>query len=314
MIIRKINTVAAILILASFSSAYSQIQINLNKSFADSLGSNICIKIGFAPAREVSRYTESGRPVTNGRSAYSLLRKTVSEIFFSGVDKIGGKPVFCRLINSTGNTDAEEYLASKLNKTADIYGVWNLWFYDYGKQEFIQGEETNKAVLNQKCFFGISPLLNVDGIKTGYTGNGFLIKSSGIESALESYNFTKLIASSRDSILTISTAGTRYQPVHFILEKIGEGEIRDDGIIAECNIYNDSGFLIYEGMRIIFIKNSNPETRFKCLKSHEQLNVIALPRISMHDILSRIKEMGDGKECIFETLPVEMVILSTFNN
>ncbi|MCE1166059.1 MAG: hypothetical protein LWX07_11735 [Bacteroidetes bacterium] len=314
MIKRKINTISAILVLASVTSAYSQIQINLNKSFADSLGCNICANIGFTPEREMSRYTESGSPVTNGRSAYSSRRKTITEIFFSGEDKISGVRVLCRIINSAGNTDAAEYLESKLNKTANIYGVWGLWFYSYGKRKFIQGESTNEAVFNQECYFEISPLLNVDGIKTGYMGNDFLSKSGGIESALESYASAKLIVSSRDSILTISARGTKYEPAHFTLEKNGEGEIRGDGIIAECNIYDDSGFLVYEGMRIIFIKNSNPETRFKGMKSREQLNVIALPRISIHDILSRIEKKEDGRECIFETLPVEMVILSTYNN
>ena len=114
-------------------------------------------------------------------------------------------------------------------------------------------------------------------------------------------------------MITLVTQGLGYDFVDFVLQLNDLPEIKNDGRIVLCNVYSKDGDLLYANLRMIFIKDSEPEKTVSELAKGDKLRVLGIPRINLNEIDSRINNSDTNKDLLNENLPFEMIIISVLN-
>ena len=114
-------------------------------------------------------------------------------------------------------------------------------------------------------------------------------------------------------MITLVTQGLGYDFIDFVLQLNDLPKIKKDGRIVFGNVYSKEGDLLYSNLRMIFIKDSEPEKTVSGLKKGEKLRVLGIPRINLNEIDSRINNSDTNKDLLNENLPFEMIIISVLN-
>ena len=115
-------------------------------------------------------------------------------------------------------------------------------------------------------------------------------------------------------MITLITQGLGYDFVDFVLQINDLPDVKNDGRFILCNVYDNDGELLYSNLRMIFIKDSEPEKTVRTLSKGDKLRVLGVPRINLNEIDARIKKSITNNNVLNENLPFEMVILSELND
>ena len=117
-----------------------------------------------------------------------------------------------------------------------------------------------------------------------------------------------------DTTLTINSETGGNFLTGFNIQLTGFPEVRDDGRLINCDVYDFAGRLLARNIRMAFIKNTEPELAVKQLKAGDRLMVLGSPRVNLTEIESRVKKSDTDKNILRENLPYEMIVLALLDD
>jgi hypothetical protein len=313
-IIKNILTITSLFLLVS--AANSQIEINLKKSFIESIKDKITLTLDYtldnSNAKKIDLYTDFY--LRRGQSEKHT--KNSTDLIMSGRNGFVGFPVISKIFNAKTDLEAVEFVAGNKGNNINLSGVWRLWCNYLGNDTIIQGK--NNEVLNDynpKHIFEVTPVLKINEIYLkGFSEKINPHRVFNAETAIGNYSSAKCQIRINDSLITLTTQGIVYDYADFVLQVNGMPEVKDDGRIILCNVFDDDGNILFKNLRMLFIKDSEPEKTVRKLTKGEKIRVLGIPRIDLNEIDSRIKNSETNKEVLNGNLPFEMIILSVLNN
>jgi len=313
-ILKKILTITFLFLLAS--SAISQIEINLKKSFIESIKDKITVTLDYnldaANDRNIDVYPDFYSP--RGQSIKQSRNSTV--LILAGRNDFIGLPLIAKVFNVKADSKAIDIVSNNKGNIIRLNGVWRLWCDYLENDNIIQG--ANNEVIkdyNSKHVFELAPVLRIN--KENLNGFDEKINAHRLvdaETAIGKYSSAKCRIVINDSIVTLITQGLVYDYADFTMQLNSSPEIKDDGMIIFCDVFGDNDNLLFKNLKMVFIKNSEPEKTVRKLSKGDRLKVLGIPRIDLNEIDSRIKISETDKQVLDGNLPFEMIILSVLDN
>ena len=307
--------IASILILFA-STANSQIEISLKKSFIEFIKDKITVSIDYnldkANYKYVNiysnNYTGKNPPVSNSKKSKDLI--------IAGRSQFIGMPVVAKIFNAKTDAEAVDIISQNKGEKINLKGVWRLWCDYLGNDNFSQGEGNEVlSDYNPPHVFEFTPVTKINETNlTGYNDEINVHRIFSAETAFGKFSSAKCTVKINDSMITLITQGLGYDFVDFVLQINDLPDVKNDGRFILCNVYDNDGELLYSNLRMIFIKDSEPEKTVRTLSKGDKLRVLGVPRINLNEIDARIKKSITNNNVLNENLPFEMVILSELND
>ncbi|MDD5362316.1 MAG: hypothetical protein PHN88_09300 [Ignavibacteria bacterium] len=306
--------ITAAIIFLMIPQTHSQTVITLSRTFIDSIKDRITLtldyKIDYANDKNISVFTNNNF----GRVRASSYNKRSNDLIMRGSSDFIGLPITAKISDAKEYPEAVDLISKHIGDRVKISSVWRIWNNYFGNDTFqwnkSGGKDKRAGIEN---VFELSPVTQIDDLNiTGYDNISNSVQFMDAETAFGLFSQTKCEIDIEDTAITISTRGLSSNYVEFTIRESGLSETVNDGRIAECNVYNNDDILIHKNLRAIFVKDSEPEKIFRNLRKGEMLRVIGIPRISLHEIDSKMRITG-ANNIKFDGLPVEMIIISVLN-
>jgi hypothetical protein len=315
----KANIIKSILItaflFAATATAECQIEMSFTKSFIDSIKDKISITIDYNLYNANDKNVETCSSMNTGKGQSVRYSKKDKDLILSGGNEYIGLPIVTRIFNAKFDQKAIDLISKNKSKRINITGVWRIWCDYFGNDIFTQGLTNEHATsYNPEHVFEMTPALKINDITLdGYNEEIRVQRITDAETAFEKYSTTKTQINITDSIVTLTIHGVDGGFVDFFIKITGIQEVKNDGRVLLCNVYDKEDKLLYKNLRTIFIKDTEAEKTVRNLRNGERLRVLGIPRISLNEIYDRIKISEIDTNVKSGSLPVEMVIISLLN-
>lgn len=298
-----------VLLLVLPFSASSQIDIILRKSFIDSFKHKVSIDSRF---KVVHAHAKPNPGSKDG------------DMHIAGTDTKIGLPVVAEIMNAKDEKEAVNLIhenEQEETKRIKVNGVWRIWCEHAGDEQTQEQGAGFPPIVNTNPdhVFEIHPVLkvkNVDCINSLKTIRGYTYKEA--TRAFDKYSNVRCkIREVGNDMVSISTAGVGYNYADFWIEIIDDSQFEvEDGRFVICKVVDEEGETIYSKMRMVFPKNSAAELEVKNLQKGDFMHVAGVPRISLALVAFRVKNANNPKykDILDWNLPMEMIVVSTFNN
>ncbi len=280
-----------------------QITITLNNSFIDTYRDRTAMNV-----RLIVDRSQSGPKPAFLDGDYHFAGR-IAEI---------GLPVVAEIKNSKSEMEAIDEVREHTGTGLPIRvsGAWRLWFEHAGEGDEVQGEQvpvvrqTNPAhvfevhpvtkVQDQKTLDSFKP---VEGYHPGDAGDAF--------ANFERTSCTIIPGKDKTSIVTQKG---EYNDVEFMMEIIGQQIPVQDGLFVDAAVRDLNGKLLVKRVRMVFVKNTKPESIVRRLGPGDMLHVFGLPRLDLAAIAQhRDREKSEANpEQHSITLPYEIVIVGVY--
>jgi hypothetical protein len=304
---RRIILLKCIVILLSIIplTSYSQIEIVLRKTFVDSIKNKVTYDAKF---NVVHAHEKPNAPSKDG------------DLHIAGTESSIDLPVVAEIMNAKFETDAMNIIHTNegTSNLISIKGVWRIWC-EHAGQESLQNQGVPFPPIvntNPDHVFEIHPVTQVEGdnlINSLKPITGYTYKEAN--DAFFKYSSARCKLTDLGDEIKIETNGIGYNYVQFWIEIIGTDQfVVDDGRFIFCKILDKEGELISQKMRMVFPKDSKAELKVKTLQPGKTMHVVGIPRIDLALVSYRITNAGDKPAMLEWNLPVEMIIVATFNN
>ncbi len=299
-----------------WTTLFSQITINLRRSFIDSFKNRLTIE-----AKNFEIYYSHKRP-----NSISADGKKDGDLHFSGYQRKIGMPLVAEIMNARMNSGAVEFV--KLNQgqgvpqnKVDISGVWRLWCEHPGNiNTFRQGngpleiEDTNPPHV-----FEIHPVTKIDTfnlLPTFLEIDGFGYKDA--TTAFNLYSNMRCKITRKQGRVHIETNGIGYNYVDFWIkfnDKPSTGKVTD-GALVFCKIFDgefdpdeeeESEYLISHKMRIGFVKGTDLYNIAMTKNKGDYMHIVGMPRINLAILAWRVDNATTRPEVLQWNLPLEMI-------
>lgn len=286
---------------------FSQATITLRKSFIDSFKNKISISSDYM--------VFYSHPHANDEDG---------DIHFSGYDKKIGLPAVAEIMNGDDEHEALDTILAyegkgKPKHTIQITGVWRLW------AEHIRNGDKYSQGMGYKSVtstgpdhvFEIHPVLTVKDLDL--VGSLREIELEGFQEiepqkAFKHYISRECTLTSNVKKINIQTGGAKFNYSQFWIRLLTTEKFKvDDGLFVYCDVYDSKSNAENAAMpkrlahfiRMAFPKGSEAFEAVKDLNENDILHVVGIPRISLVDISSRVKQKKD----LTKPLPVEMIVV-----
>jgi hypothetical protein len=232
-----------------------------------------------------------------------------------------GLPIVAEIMNAASQKEAVNkiHAVEGTGEQVPLTGVWRLWCEHGGESQQVQGDPLGPFdTTNPPHVFEIHPTINLDGrslLESLHKIEKYSKPSQNTQAAFTRYesapSHIEILQNENAIRLTTSMAGFNY--VEFQLHVLGRLFPLDngDGTAVFAEVHNLDGELLVHKRRMIFVKDSAPEKALKNLKAHQDLHVLAVPRISL-DLLAWRRDHHTEekfKGALDWGLPYEMVIV-----
>jgi hypothetical protein len=286
-------------ILLTFS--YAQNSVTLRRTFIDSLKNSI------------SFY---GDYVVDKAHKKANTAKNDGDMHIAGRNKQIGLPVVAEIMNAKDYLEATELVHNieGTDESIKMQGVWRLWFeHPHGDQ--IQTDIPEKFnTTNPDHIFELHPILKIndfDLVSGLRPVKGFTPKTASV--AFNAYLKTKCIISCDKNHIKIESKKIGYNYVKFKLEITGQIRTVSDGSIVNADVYTMNNKKIAENIRMIFVKNSEPEKELKQLNEGDKMQVLGIPRVNLSEISKMVENNTNANaDEINGNLPFEMIIVAVY--
>lgn len=284
-------------------NVYGQIEIDLRKSFIDSIKNKVTIETNFF----IAKAHESPNSA-----------KKDADLHFSGTSNFIGLPIVAEIMNAKKEKPAVDLIHENegTGNSVELTGVWRIWCEHAGNEsEQIQGEEFPPITsTNPDHVFEIHPSTKINSInlnKSLKPITGFTYKSA--EDAFSRYSNARCKIIPDGDRVVIETNGVGYNYVEYWIEIIDEHPFEvEDGRFMFCKVLDKEGEIISHKMRMVFPKNSPAELKVKTKQVGDIMHVVGVPRINLALVVYRINHANDDPDILEWNLPVEMVIVASF--
>jgi uncharacterized protein (UPF0212 family) len=304
-----------LLIILFASSAQSQIVLTLKKSFIDSIKDKITLTLDYTLDKANDKNLDLYSNFHTGKNPPVNNSKKSKDLIIAGRNQYVGLTIVARVFNAKTDLNAVDIINQNKGSIINVTGVWRLWCDYLGNDEFFQGkvnEEPNDY--NPPHVFELTPVLKInDKNLLGFNDEINVHRIFSAETAFDRFSSAKCNIKINDSMITLVTQGLGYDFIDFVLQLNDLPKIKKDGRIVFGNVYSKEGDLLYSNLRMIFIKDSEPEKTVSELAKGDKLRVLGIPRINLNEIDSRINNSDTNKDLLNENLPFEMIIISVLN-
>jgi len=315
----KVNIIKNILItgflFVAAATAECQIEMSFTKSFINSIKDKITITIDYNLDNANDKNVETCSSLNTGKGQSVRYSKKEKDLILSGRNEYIGFPIVTRIFNAKYDWKAIDLISKNKGKKINVTGVWRIWCDYFGNEIFKQTLTNERAKeYNPEHVFEMTPALRVNDINLdGYNEEISAQKITEAETAFEKYSNMKTQINIADSIVTLSLHGLDGNFVDFFITITGTQEVKNDGRVLLCNVYDKVDKLLYKNLRTIFMKDTEAEKTVRNLRKGEKLRVLGIPRIGLNEIYDRIKISEIDTNVLSGSLPIEMVIISLLN-
>ncbi len=299
---KKLSKVLGLIALHFFlsQSIYGQIEIQLRKTFIDSLKNKVCIETEY---NVVNAHPKPNPPAKDGDIHIAGLTNNVGLAAVAEIMNAASEPAAVKKIHDIEGTD------EKVSMT----GVWRLWCEHTGESKQIQGkkippiENTNPAHVFE--IHPITKLENLDLTKSLKPIIGYEYKEAS--DAFSRYGNVRCKLKDKGDMVSIQTAGVGYNYVDFWIEVIdSEQKEVEDGRFVFCTVLDKDKEVVCTKMRMAFPKDSQAEKKIKTIKEGDRMHVLGVPRISLALLSYRIENAAEDPDMLEWNLPMEMVVVA----
>ena len=242
--------------------------------------------------------------------------KKDGDLHIAGRSKEVGLPMVVEIMNAKSEKPAVELVhdVEGTEKAVSMKGVWRIWCEHPGSEDHVQGQKVAKPEdTNPDHVFEIHPVTLLDTIN--------LLRSLTLIEGYDPYSsdvFEKFEKKECEivpakSTTTIRTKKMFYNYVQFKVELSNrEQKVVDDGRFVYVDILDSHGEPYIENIRAVFVKGSEPENVAKGLGPGDTMHILAIPRINLSEVWSRVKKAKSKPEMLKETLPYEMIVVGIY--
>jgi hypothetical protein len=283
----------------------SQTQITLKNSFIQKYMNRVTMDISFI----VDHAGERAKSISKG--------SLDGDLHIAGRAKEAGLPMVAEIMNAREEKPAMDLVHSVegTTKTIKITGAWRLWCEHAGKSKQVQGKTVAKPKdTNPAHAFEIHPITQIENINLlnslkvipGY-------EAKDAETAFTQFNKKKfeIIYDGKKRTTTIITKQIGYNYVEFVMELVDERQDEvEDGRFVYANVLSLNRKLLAEEVRMVFVKDSEPENKVKGKRDGDTLHVLGIPRINLEEVWARVQDAKP--EALKENLPFEMIIVGVY--
>jgi hypothetical protein len=247
-----------------------------------------------------------------------------ADIHIAGHSDDVGLPLVSEIMNARGEPTALQAVkaAESSSQPVTVAGAWRIWSEHGGIEDQVQGAPVTITGSNPAHVFQIHPITNFDGhsvLKSIHSIQGY--KPKDAHEAFMAYERIQSVLSFNADTTTIRTVTAGYNYVKFIME-LNEDPIHEtdggDGRLVFAKVYTTDCELLLHKRRMIFVKDTPPETTVKALRQGKQLLVLGLPRIDL-SLVSFRTHCSQDTECAQKhpdvlswSLPYEMIIVGVY--
>jgi hypothetical protein len=281
--------------------SYAQNSVTLRRTFIDSLKNSISFYGDYIVDKA---HKKPNTAIKDG------------DMHIAGRNKQIGLPVVAEIMNAKDFLEAVTLVhnVEGTDEALKMRGVWRLWF------EHPHGDQTQTDIpdkfntTNPDHIFEIHPVLKINdfdlvsGLKPV---KGFTPKTASV--AFNAYLKTKCIISYDKNHVKIESKKSGYNYVKFKFEITGQVKTVSDGSIVNADVYTLNNKKIAENIRMIFVKNSEPEKVLKQLNEGDKMKVLGIPRVNLSEILKMVDNNTNNNTFeIKGNLPFEMIIVAVY--
>jgi hypothetical protein len=247
-----------------------------------------------------------------------------ADIHIAGHSDDVGLPLVSEIMNAKGEPAALQAVkaAESSSQPVSVNGAWRIWSEHGGIDDQVQGAPVTITDSNPPHVFEIHPVINFDGhsvLKSIHSIQGY--KPKDAHDAFMAYEGIQSVLSFNAETTTIRTVTAGYNYVKFIME-LNEDPTHEtdggDGRSVFAKVYTADCELLLHKRRMIFVKDTPPETTVKALRQGKQLLVLGLPRIDLSLVSFRTNCSRDTEcaqkhpDVLSWSLPYEMIIVGVY--
>jgi hypothetical protein len=277
------------------------VRFTLDRSFVEAYKDRITIEANFT----VDEASDPAPNVFDG------------DLHFSGRAPEIGLRVVGEMVNASESDSAVALVrrAAKSRRPLALIGVWRLWpEHALGAPE-VQGR-TVPPLENPfpDHIFEVHPVIRVGGISlldTFHPVEGY--RPGAAKRTFGLYQEAKLSLRATPATVTLDTPPSLYNDVHFLMEVSGaDQQAVEGGRFVMASALDLDGNLLVEGLRMVFIEGTSPDSIVRQARPGTRLHVWGLPRVSFAEVSRRVLEAGNTSAALEGSLPYELVILGVY--
>jgi hypothetical protein len=213
---------------------------------------------------------------------------------------------------------------AKSGEPVPITGAWRLWCEHPDAVPETAGPQIQDDVIpdfqtsNPNHVFEIHPLSRFAGISLEESFQsipGYSPKAA--KAAFQVYEGLpcRIVPDPAHQTTTLFTLKVGYNYVEFILQLEEDQQfVTVDGRIVRCSALSLEGDVIAENRRMVFVKDTPPETAVRGKAKGSQMHVLGIPRVDMALISYRTRVADTRPEVLNWNLPYEMIIVGLYSD
>lgn len=229
-----------------------------------------------------------------------------------------GLPLVAEIMNARDHTDAIDL--SKVHESSGeritIQGAWRIWNEHGGDQVFKQGAAVPKAEsTNPDHVFEIHPITDFGAldIRASFKPiSGF--KAKDAEDAFNRYENTRSKIILGRSTTTIVSPGLGYNYVEFQMELNEKPYPVQDGSFAYARVRDWGGHLLLRKKRMVFVKDTPPETAVRSAGAGDCFRVLGIPRLDLALVSWRARTGKSNPDVLNWNLPYEIIVVGVYDS
>jgi hypothetical protein len=242
--------------------------------------------------------------------------------FLDGDLHIAGRApeIGLRLVAELTNAASESLAVARVHQAESTHvplkltGVWRLWpEHAIGPEE--QGHRVPQlSDPNPDHIFELHPLIRLDDLDLlGSFRPVEDYKPGNAKRTFDIYEGADCKLKVGPTTVTFIISTWLYNDVHFLMElKDSPQLVVGDGRFVTVSALDLDGNLLVDSLRLVLVKNSEPERAVRALKPGARLHVWGLPRVSFAEISRRIRAAQPSHGELRGKLPYEIIVLGLY--
>jgi len=280
----------------------SSVRIVLDRAFVDQYADRVTIDTTFTIDRA-------------GRFAHASYLD--GDLHVAGRSEEIGLPVVAEVENAIRRPDVVELVQGAAGSGAPVKltGVWRIWSEHFGSAEETQGRELEPIErTNPNHVFEIHPVTCVDGFDLAGSFvpvRGFRPEPAGV--VFRSLNTSRFRIVPGERSVTMYARRREYNDADFVMRLTNDSpRVVPDGRFVHADVLDARGTLLARRIRMVFVRDTAPDTVVKSLRPGDRLRVFGIPRIDLSEVAARLVRAHADPPLLDGTLPYEVVIVGVY--
>ena len=280
----------------------SDVRITLDRAFVEEYRNRATIETSFTVDRA-------------GRSAHAGYLD--GDMHVAGRAAEIGLPIVAEIANAASRPDAVEavHRAAGAGDPVRLTGAWRLWSEHFGREQQTQGETFPATPrTNPPHVFEVHPVTRfaeIDLLDTFHPVPGFRPER---EAALfDSLKSARLKIEPSEKSVALTTRRGELNDGDFTIE-IGPDPplVVVDGRFVTAAVVEPRGNRLADRVRMVFVKDTEPEVRARSLAAGDRLRVFGIPRIDLSAVWFRMEHAAEDPGLLDGNLPYEIIVIGIY--